>query len=133
MDGGEVIPGLNEDWTFANCKVFEWISGFMVSFLVATVVEKPGTAIPFLLLIWVGSTLTLSYLRRQFPDETRGVANLFILTCGVCPPGIPRPARIQPRWSGGRISSVREGCMYTELGLDDLRHMSNGDARRPGR
>lgn len=133
MDNGEVIPGLNEDWTFLNCKVFEWMSGFMVALLASTLLDKPAKAIPFLLLIMIGSTLTLSMLRRKFPDEERGVANLFFVSCGFPPPRIPTPAKLQPLWSGGRIRSVREETLYAQLGLEALRHMPSQDARRPGR
>ena len=82
MDSGGVIPGLNEDWTFAGCKPFEWLAGFMTSFLVANMVDKPATWMPILVMIWIGTTLGLAFLRRKFPDEERGVRNLVMVTCG---------------------------------------------------
>lgn len=133
MDGGDVIPGLNEDWTFANAKVFEWLAGFMTSFLVANMVDKVGQWMPVLLMIWVGTTFGLAMLRRQFPDEERGVRNLVMVTCGFEPPGIPAPSKLQPLWSGAPIKGVKEDSLYAQLGLEELRNRPSLDARRPGR
>jgi hypothetical protein len=133
MDGGDVIPGLNEDWTFAGAKPFEWMAGFMTSFLAANMVEKPATWMPILVMIWIGTTLGLALLRKKFPDEERGVRNLVMVTCGFEPPGIPAPSKLQPLWSGGPIKAVKEECLYSQLGLEELRNRPNQDARRPGR
>jgi hypothetical protein len=133
MDNGQVIPGLNEDWTFAGCKPFEWLAGFMTSFLVANMIEKPATWMPILVMIWIGTTLALAFLRKKFPDEERGVRNLVMVTCGFEPPGIPAPSKLQPLWSGGPIKAVKEDSLYAQLGLEELRHRPSQDARRPGR
>ena len=133
MDSGDVIPGLNEDWTFAGCKPFEWLSGFMTSFLAANMLDKPATAMPMLVVVWVGTTLGLALLRKRFPDEERGVRNLFMLSCGFPPTGIPTPAKLQPVWSGGPIQEVNKKSLYAQLNLEELRDMPSRDARRPGR
>jgi hypothetical protein len=133
MDSGDVIPGLNEDWTFAGAKPFEWMAGFMTSFLGANMVDKPATWMPILVMIWIGTTLGLAFLRKKFPDEERGVRNLVMVKCGFQPPGIPAPSKLQPLWSGGPIKAVKEECLYSQLGLEELRNRPNQDARRPGR
>jgi hypothetical protein len=123
MDSGDVIPCLNEDWAFAGCKMFEWLAGLMTSFLASSAFEKPATAMPILVIVWVATTLGMAYLRKQFPDEERGVRNMCMVSCGFAPPGIPAPAKLQPRWSGGRISEVGKMSMYSQLGLEELRNM----------
>lgn len=133
MDSGDVIPGLNEDWTFAGARPAEWMSGFMTSFLAANMVDKPAQWMPFLVMIWIGTTLGLALLRKKFPDEERGVRNIVMVTCGFEPPGIPAPSKLQPLWSGAPIKAVKEDCLYAQLGLDELRDRPSQDARRPGR
>ena len=124
MDSGDVIPCLNEDWAFAGCKMFEWLAGLMTAFLASSVFEKPATAMPILVTVWIGTTLGMAHLRKQFPDEERGVRNMCMVACGFAPPGIPAPAKLQPRWSGGRISEVGRMSMYSQLGLEELRDMT---------
>ena len=133
MDSGDVIPGLNEDWTFAGAKPFEWLAGFMTSFLVANMVDKPAQWMPVLVALWIGMTLCLALLRKKFPDEERGVRNLCCVVMGFQPPGIPAPSKLQPLWSGAPIKAVREDCLYAQLGLEELRYRPSQDARRPGR
>jgi len=130
MDDGHVIPALNEEWTFAGAKIMEWIAGVVSAFLVSTAVEKPAHWMPLLVLIMIGSTLMLSTLRRRFPDEERGVANLFMTGLGFAPPGIPIPAKLQPRWSGGRISTLKKNSMYMQLELDEVVHMAQYEPKR---
>ena len=95
MDNGDVIPCLNEDWTFAGCKLMEWMAGLMMALMAGTAVEKPANAMPFLVLIMIGTTLVMAMLRKQFPDEERGVRNLVMVSCGFEPIGIPSPAKLQ--------------------------------------
>lgn len=133
MDGGDVIPGLNEDWTFAGAKIFEWMAGFMTSFLAANMVDKPAQWMPVLVMIWIGTTLSLALMRKKFPDEERGVRNVVMVSCGFEPPGIPAPSKLQPLWSGAPIKAVKEESLYAQLGLEELRHRKSQDARRPGR
>lgn len=118
MDDGHVIPSLNEDWTFASAKAMEWMAGVTTAFLVSSAFEKPAHFMPLLILVAIGVTLFLATLRKKFPDEERGVMHLCMTTCGFAPPGIPTPARLQPRWSGGRISTLKPTCMYMQLELD---------------
>ena len=118
MDNGGVIPGLNEDWTFAGCKLFEWMAGLVSGMLLSSFYEKPGSAMPILLIAVVGTTLGLAQLRRQFPDEERGVRNYFMVLAGLAPNGIPAPAKIQPMWSGGPIKTMKADSLYAQLGLD---------------
>jgi hypothetical protein len=120
MDNGDVIPGLNEDWSFAGCKLFEWLAGGMAAFIAQLFISRPGHAIPFLFFLWIGVTFGVAAVRRRFPDEERGVMNLFMVSCGFPPPGIPAPAKIQPRWSGGRLYGLSESCLYAQLGLDEV-------------
>ena len=133
MDSGDVIPGLNEDWTFAGARPAEWMAGFMTSFLAANMVDKPAQWMPVLVMIWIGTTLGLALLRKKFPDEERGVRNIAMVTFGFEPPGIPAPSKLQPLWSGAPIKAVKEDCLYAQLGLDELRDRPSQDARRPGR
>jgi hypothetical protein len=130
MDDGHVIPALNEEWSFAGAKMMEWIAGVVTAFLCSTAVEKPAHWMPFLVLIMIGSTLSLATLRKRFPDEERGVANLFMTALGFSPPGIPAPSKIQPRWSGGRIHNLKENSMYLQLGLDEVVHMAQIEPKR---
>jgi hypothetical protein len=120
MDSGDVIPGLNEDWTFMGCKAMEWMAGFMTSLLVANGVDKPAHSMPLLVSIWVGTTLTIALTRKKFPDEERGVRNLVMTACGFEPPGIPAPAALQPSWSGGRLQRLSPTCEYERLNLSTV-------------
>ena len=130
MDDGHVIPALNEDWSFAGAKLMEWMAGLTTAFLASTAVEKPAVWMPFLVLIMIGTTLSLATLRKRFPDEERGVMNLLMTTCGFAPPGIPTPARVQPRWSGGRIFTLKERALFMQLELDEIIEMAQEEPRR---
>jgi hypothetical protein len=120
MDNGDVIPGLNEDWTFAGCKPMEWMSGLVLSFLVSTAFDKPAHYMPLLVLIWIGSSLSLGAARRKFPDEERGVRNMCMAACGFEPPGIPAPASLQPRWSGAPLRQLSDQKLFTQLHLGEV-------------
>jgi hypothetical protein len=129
MDNGDVIPSLNEDWTFAGCKLFEWLLGLMAAFLVSTMFEKPAHVMPLLVLVWIGTTLTAAMLRKKFPDEERGVRNMCMVACGFAPPGIPAPARIQPFWSGGPLRSMNPMSQFMQLGLDAVVNRPQDETR----
>jgi hypothetical protein len=118
MDNGEVIPGLNEDWTFAGCKLMEWLSGLMISFMFSNLFSKPAHFMPLLVMVWIGSTLSLSTARKKFPDEERGVMNMCMAACGFEPPGIPAPASLQPRWSGAPLRNLSDNKLFVQLHLD---------------
>jgi hypothetical protein len=122
MDNGEEIPRLNDNYTFMGAGIPEWIAGF-ASFMIASEMFFKGalaTSMPFLLIIWVGTTAGLATLRSRFPDEQRGVRNFFMTMCGFEPPGIPAPAPLQPYWSGAPLRELREKCEFSELNLADL-------------
>jgi hypothetical protein len=123
MDNGEVIPGLNEDWTFAGAKLFEWLAGFMMAFLLANCFDKVGKVIPLLAIVWIGTTLFLAVLRKQFPDEERGLRNMCMVFCGFEPPSIPAPSKLQPFWSGHPMREMKQKCQYLELGLEEVYQM----------
>ena len=118
MDNGDVIPGLNEDWTFAGCKVFEWLAGLITAMLVASAFDRPGQQMPLIIIVWIGTTLGLAGLRKQFPDEERGVRNVCMVSLGFEPPGIPAPAKIQPRWSGAPLRELNKRCVICDLEID---------------
>jgi hypothetical protein len=120
MDSGEVIPCLNEDWSFAGAKLMEWMSGLMTAFMVSTAYDKPAHVMPLLVLVWIGTTLVLAVTRKRFPDEERGVRNMVMASCGFAPPGIPAPARIQPLWSGMPMRELSQNCLYEQLRLDEV-------------
>ncbi len=121
MDNGEEIPGLNEDWMFAGAKLFEWMAGFM-SMLIASelFVGNASRSMPILVMVMVGTTFGLASVRRNFPDEERGVRNLVMVSLGFEPPGIPKPADIQPVWSASPIRELDEKTNFMELGLDEI-------------
>lgn len=118
MDSGEVIPGLNEDWTFAGAKMFEWLAGLMMAMLVSSAFDRPGQQMPLLIIIWIGTTFGLAQLRKGFPDEERGVRNICMVSLGFSPPGIPNPAALQPRWSGAPMRALDSKLPICDLQLD---------------
>ena len=119
MDNGEVIPGLNEEWTLGGAKLFEWVAGFMM-FIIASELffTNTGRAMPQLMTIWVCTTFGLAGMRRAFPDEERGVRNAALTALGISPPGIPSPAALQPYWSGAPMREMDKEKLFRELQLD---------------
>lgn len=130
MDDGHVIPALNEDWSFAGAKLMEWMAGLTTAFLASTAVDKPAVMMPFLVLIMIGTTLSLATLRKRFPDEERGVMHLAMTVCGFAPPGIPAPAKLQPRWSGGRLYAPKAECLFMQLELDEIIAMAQEEPKK---
>ncbi len=120
MDAGEVIPGLNEDWTLLGAKLNEWIAGMLVFMLCGDLILGWGSTMPLLLMIWVGTTLTLASFRRVLPDQERGLRNNIMVYFGFPPPGIPTPACIQPAWSGAPIHQLSENNLYDFLKLSEI-------------
>ena len=118
MDNGEVIPGMDEGWTFAGARVMEWGSGFILAIMVQELCfSTPAKTMPLFLAILVGTTFGMAALRKVFPDEERGVANYFMVQLGICPPGIPAPAALQPLWSGLPMQGLGEKKEFLQLGL----------------
>ncbi|MCB0331911.1 MAG: hypothetical protein KDD55_00360 [Bdellovibrionales bacterium] len=124
MDSGEVIPGLSEDWTFMGAKVMEWGSGFVMAMIAhETILGQSSRNMPIFLGILLGTTFLLAGLRKSFPDENRGVANITMVQLGMKPPGIPTPAALQPIWSGAPIKAMSETKEFIDLGLDKVFHI----------
>lgn len=122
MDSGEVIPGLNEPWTFAGCKLMEWMSGFVMLICVSEFLPKATMAkyMPILLGAWMGTTFGMAALRKLFPDEERGLANRAMVMLGIAPPGIPAPAAIQPLWSAAPLRNLDDDSEYMQLELFNI-------------
>ena len=117
-DNGEVLQGLDENWTFMGANAMEWGCGLVVFLLISLFADSPARAMPFMLLGWVLTTTTLAGLRRSFPDQERGVRNAVATACGFPPPGIPAPSVLQPVWSGAPLKELPQNCKFVELGLD---------------
>ena len=121
MDNGEEIPCLNENWSFAGADLVEWIAGFASVLMLPDLLHiNAAHSMPLLLFMWLGTTFGLALLRRRFPDERRGVRNFCMDSLGFAPPGIPRPASLQPYWSGARITAIKDETWYQRLDLDGV-------------
>lgn len=121
MDNGEVIPSLNEDWTFAGAKLMEWISGVAAAFVFGEIFLTNLTAqMPLFLGVLVGTPIALSQIRQAYPDEERGVRNHMMSAMGLCPPDIPKPSMMQPVWSGAPLKELDKEKDYMRLELDNL-------------
>lgn len=120
FDDGEVLQGLDENWTFMGANAMEWACGLVVFLLISLFADSPARAMPFMLLGWILTTTTLAALRRSFPDQERGVRNAVATACGFPPPGIPLPSSLQPLWSGAPMRELPKDTRFYELGLDQL-------------
>ncbi len=120
FDNGEVLQGLDENWSFMGGNAMEWACGLVVFLLISLFADSPARAMPFMLLGWVMTTTTLATLRRSFPDQERGVKNAVSTACGFPPPGIPAPASLMPYWSGAHTREISSKTRFVELGLDQM-------------
>lgn len=122
MDNGEVIPGLNEDWTLGGAKLGEWIAGFMMFIVCSELIfhHNVGRAMPQLMMIWIATTFGMAAMRKGFPDEERGVRNAVMTSVGIEPPDIPAPAALQPYWSGAPLRMIDPKSDFAQLGLDEV-------------
>lgn len=120
FDDGEVLQGLDENWTFMGANAMEWACGLVVFLLISLFADSPARAMPFMLLGWILTTVTLAGLRKSFPDEERGVRNAVSTACGFPPPGIPSPSALQPVWSGAQIREINKNSKYYVLGLNKM-------------
>ena len=120
FDDGEVLQGLDENWTFMGGNAMEWACGLVVFLLISLFADSPARAMPFMLVGWILTTTTLAALRRSFPDEERGVRNAVATACGFPPPGIPMPSVLQPVWSGAPVKDLEKYKRLRELGLDKM-------------
>jgi hypothetical protein len=128
MDDGYVIPGLNENWTFGGAKPMEWAAGLVVMMIyVELFVTNMGKQMPFILMILVLVPMGLATLRKTYPDEEKGVANHTMSLLGIAPPLIPKPAMLQPNWSGLPIKTINPKKEFMELGLDEFLFLEPGD------
>lgn len=129
MDSGEVIPGLDEGWTFAGARPMEWGSGLVLGMCAQELLftGSPASTMPYFIGIIVGTALLLKSLRKAFPDEERGVANYCMAQLGVEPPSIPPPAQLQPLWSGSPLQAISPKKEYVELGLNDIFQHTHDD------
>lgn len=121
MDSGDVIVGLDEPWTFLGATLVEWMSGF-VMFMIASQLffTKITQGMPILLVIWIGTTLSMKYGRLAFPDGERGLRNALAVFFGVCPPGLPLPSEMQPIWSGAPLRELGKEAHFTVLNLNEI-------------
>ena len=76
--------------------------------------------VPFMLVGWLATTVSMSLIRRSFPDEQRGVVNAISVAFEIPPPGIPAPSRLQPVWSASPMRQVDPNCKFVDLGLDQV-------------
>lgn len=121
MDDGQVIPGLNENWTFGGAKPMEWVSGLCAAIIFQELfITNLGRSMPLVLMVLVSVPIGLATLRKTYPDEERGVRNYIMSLMGVSPPDIPRPAILQPIWSGAPTQKLRPNCLYNQLQLAEL-------------
>ena len=119
-DDGEVLQGLEEDWTFLGAKMMEWACGLVVFLMISLFADSAARAMPFMLLGWILTTVSLAGLRKSFPDEERGVRNCIATACGFPPPSIPMPATMQPVWSGSQLREVPKDSEFYALGLNEM-------------
>ena len=89
QDSGDVLPGLDEPWTFMGANAMEWAVGLVVFLLIGSMSRTPASAMPLMMVGWLLTTSTLASTRRLYPDEQRGVRNAVMSACGFPPPGIP--------------------------------------------
>ncbi|MDD2943488.1 MAG: hypothetical protein PHC51_11060 [bacterium] len=120
MDDGEVLQGLADKWTFMGATLMEWGAGAVMFFIISLFGRSPVSIMPLMLAGMIITTYMLASLRKMFPDEERGVRNVFMTSCGFPPPDIPAPALLQPVWSPAPVRELPEDCNYRYLGLDVL-------------
>lgn len=121
MDDGFTIAGLNEGWTLGGARVMEWCSGFVMAMISQELLHiNISTSGPLMIVIVIMTTFTLAALRRQFPDEERGLRNAAMVGLGFEPPGLPSPAAFKPYWSGAPVRTLPEKSYFVSLDLDVL-------------
>ena len=119
MDDGQVIPGLNENWTFAGAKPMEWVSGLVAAIIFQELfISNLGRSMPLVLMVLVSVPIGLATLRKLYPDEERGLRNHLMSILGMSPPDIPKPCLLQPVWSGLPMREMKTSCEFIDLGLD---------------
>ncbi len=121
MDDGYVVQNLGEPWTFAGARLFEWTCGLAVGFIAQEMfLPNLGSSMPIFLGLIIGTTLLMVQLRKNYPDEERGLMNHLISSLGFLPPNIPAPANLQPLWSGAPMRELDPKREFIELGLMEV-------------
>ena len=120
MDSGEVLQGLEEQWTFMGANLMEWICGIVVFLMIGSIASSTVQAMPFMIGGFIFTATTLASLRRMFPDEHRGVRNMLTSALGLPPIDIPAPANLQPIWSGAPLRSLDAKAPFVRLGLIEM-------------
>ena len=120
MDDGYVIPGLDEKWSFAGATLPEWISGVAAAMVASEMVSSASRSMPILIMALIATPLILAAIRKQFPDEERGLRNALTVAMGMKPMGIPLPSKLQPVWSGSPLRRMDEKKEFRQLNLDVL-------------
>ncbi|MCC6953080.1 MAG: hypothetical protein IT290_03085 [Deltaproteobacteria bacterium] len=120
MDGGEVLQGLEEQWTFMGANFMEWVCGIVVFLMIGSISSSTVQAMPFMLAGLALTSTTLASLRRMFPDEHRGVRNMLTSGLGLPPIDIPAPSSLQPIWSGSPVRELPVKSPFVRLGLHEM-------------
>lgn len=121
MDEGYTIVGLNEGWTLGGARMMEWVSGFVMAMITQELLHiKISTSGPLMIVVVLLTALSLAALRKQFPDEERGLRNAAMVALGFEPPGIPSPASFKPYWSGAPVRELPETSYFKSLQLEVL-------------
>ena len=120
FDSGEVLQGMDDPWTMLGATLMEWACGMIVFMLISLFATTPGRAMPFMLIGWIITTLSLASLRKMFPDQERGVGNAIMVSCGFPPLNIPLPSALQPYWSSAPLREVPQKWKMVKLGLNEI-------------
>lgn len=116
-DDGEVLQGLDENWSFMGANAMEWGCALAVFMLISLFADSVARAMPFMLIGGIMTAVTLASMRKSFPDQERGVRNAVTTFFGFPPPGIPTPAKLQPIWSGSPMREIAPQSRFIQLGL----------------
>lgn len=119
-DDGEVLQGLDENWSFMGANAMEWGCALAVFMLISLFADSVARAMPFMLLGGIMTAVTLASMRKSFPDQERGVRNAVSTFFGFPPPGIPAPSKLQPIWSGAPVREIPKNSRFHQLGLQHM-------------
>lgn len=119
-DDGEVLQGLDENWSFMGANAMEWGSALAVFMLISLFADSVARAMPFMLLGGIMTAVTLASMRKSFPDQERGVRNAVSTFFGFPPPGIPMPSKLQPVWSSSPMREIPPRSKFVQLGLSHM-------------
>ena len=120
FDDGEVLQGLDENWSFMGANGMEWGCALAVFMLISLFADSVARAMPFMLIGGIVTAVTLASMRKSFPDQERGVRNAVSTFFGFPPPGIPTPSKLQPLWSGSPMREVPAKTRFVQLGLGHM-------------